>query len=1002
MKRVNFLALVVFATACLSSFAAAITVTVVPNPAQVSAGSTQQFSATATGTSNTSFLWSISGSGCQNSACGSINSFGLYTAPATPPSPSTFTVSAVSFADFKTTGSAFVTITPAVPQTVTVSPNPVQVNLGAQQQFSTIITGVATSPVSWSVSSPGCFINCGTITSSGLFTAPSSMPPSSLITVTVKVGLFPQIIGSATLTLTSTNAGGTLAVAPNSISLSAGGHQSFTATLNGVTTTAVNWSLSGVGCINAGCGTISSLGAYTAPSTISGPATVTVSANSSATGKTASATVTLIPASAISVSVLPQTVTVNTSAQQHFTANVTNASNSSVLWGLSCSTFSCGSIDASGLFTAPAAAPNPNTVTVTATSLADFHTQGSATVTIGGAVTTKVTISPQINPPVPGGTQRQLTATVTGPSNIAVTWTVSGQGCSGATCGTIASNGVYSAPAVIPFFPYVTVTATSQATPSVSASVTLQLTPNVVVTLAPPLSPMTSGTQQQFSATVTGTLNTAVTWSLSGSNCFPANCGAISSSGLYTSPAGLSSPIAVTVTATSQNDATKTASAVVSIVPPVIVTVSPVTAKISINSQQQFIANVTGTSNTAVTWSVSGIGCSGPACGTITSSGPDSGLYQAPSSVPLPASVTVTATLVSDNTKIGSTSALIVPSNNNKLSGHYAFLFTGFDGTVNYQAAGVFTADGNGNITNGVEDINCGPGAQDVVCGSAPVASLVFSGTYIINADGRGVLTINSALSTSVFALAVAPVSGDVRFTESDATGVRGAGVLKRQTQSDFSNNAFDGAVYSFGLTGVDSTGGRIGIIGQTGLAGDNPTGVVSGASLRINDRILHCDSGNSCDTTYTLGPNLSGTFNVDPTTGHGSLSINAAGFGSGVVTFGIDVVSRNEIFLASTDPLSTNPVLSGDMVGVLNPDDFVFFKSGRSVISWSGLNGTTPDVVLGTILFGANKNVSPQALIDENKGGVVTLNTVVCPNCVMLPGLPGETKLLGALLGSF
>ena len=56
----------------------------------------------------------------------------------------------------------------------------------------------------------------------------------------------------------------------------------------------------------------------------------------------------------------------------------------------------------------------------------------------------------------------------------------------------------------------------------------------------------------------------------------------------------------------------------------------------------QFTAKVTGTSNTAVTWTLSGTACtgSGNPCGTIDANGK----YTAPATAPNPAQVTVTAT----------------------------------------------------------------------------------------------------------------------------------------------------------------------------------------------------------------------------------------------------------------------------------------------------------------------------------------------------------------------
>ena len=65
---------------------------------------------------------------------------------------------------------------------------------------------------------------------------------------------------------------------------------------------------------------------------------------------------------------------------------------------------------------------------------------------------------------------------------------------------------------------------------------------------------------------------------------------------------------------------------------------------------------MTGTSNTSVTWSVSGAGCSGAACGAIAASG----LYTAPAAVPSPAAVTVMATSAADPTKSGALNLTIL------------------------------------------------------------------------------------------------------------------------------------------------------------------------------------------------------------------------------------------------------------------------------------------------------------------------------------------------------
>jgi len=96
--------------------------------------------------------------------------------------------------------------------------------------------------------------------------------------------------------------------------------------------------------------------------------------------------------------------------------------------------------------------------------------------------------------------------------------------------------------------------------------------PPITVVVSPAKATTPAGTKQQFTASVTGTPNTAVTWTVSGTGCAAAACGTISSSGLYTAPAAIPSPAAVTVTATSQAAPGQSASAVVTIEAPLPVT----------------------------------------------------------------------------------------------------------------------------------------------------------------------------------------------------------------------------------------------------------------------------------------------------------------------------------------------------------------------------------------------------------------------------------------------
>lgn len=89
----------------------AVAISVSPASTSVSAKSNQQFSASVSGTSNTSVSWAVSGSGCSGSACGTISSSGLYSAPSIIPVPSTVTITATSAANSKS-ANATVDITP--------------------------------------------------------------------------------------------------------------------------------------------------------------------------------------------------------------------------------------------------------------------------------------------------------------------------------------------------------------------------------------------------------------------------------------------------------------------------------------------------------------------------------------------------------------------------------------------------------------------------------------------------------------------------------------------------------------------------------------------------------------------------------------------------------------------------------------------------------------------------------------------------------------------------
>jgi serine protease len=89
----------------------------------------------------------------------------------------------------------------------------------------------------------------------------------------------------------------------------------------------------------------------------------------------------------------------------------------------------------------------------------------------------------------------------------------------------------------------------------------------VVVSVTPATVSLNAGSSQVFTVAVTNTANTAVTWKVNNIPGGDAAVGTISPTGLYMAPSGVSSTLAVTVTAVSAADAGSSGSAGVTIAP---------------------------------------------------------------------------------------------------------------------------------------------------------------------------------------------------------------------------------------------------------------------------------------------------------------------------------------------------------------------------------------------------------------------------------------------------
>jgi hypothetical protein len=455
---------------------------------------------------------------------------------------------------------------------VTISPTSVTLDAGAKQQFASTVTGTSNTSVNWSDSA-------GSISTSGLYQAPTTGG-----SYTIKATSAADTTRSASAKASVKTVA--VSISPTSATVSTGATKQFTATVAGTTNTAVTWVTT--------CGSVDSTGLFTAPSTAS---TCSVTATSVAnTTKKATATVTV---QAISVSISPTSAAINTGATQQFTSTVLGTSNTSVTWSTT-----GGTISSSGLYTAPS---TTGTYTVTVTSAADITKKATATVSVttgGGITTTTVNFD---NPACPVSGGAALTGNFGG-----INWDGGPWDCeiSGSPVDTTTSTSWYNqvTKAVFSFVtPSVLVSlnvgsSSGNGTFTVStdagevftkaitggvasqlittnftkqaSSVTVEFTggwtievDNIVYSNVPPVtvsvSPQTvtipSPGQQQFTATVTGTANTAVTWAVTSGS------GTIDSTGLFTAPAVSCGGEVDTVAATSTADATKNGSATVTV-----------------------------------------------------------------------------------------------------------------------------------------------------------------------------------------------------------------------------------------------------------------------------------------------------------------------------------------------------------------------------------------------------------------------------------------------------
>jgi len=445
-----------------------------------------------------------------------------------------------------------------------------------------------------------------------------------------------------------------------------------------------------------------------------------------------------------------------------------------------------------------------------------------------------------------------------------------------------------------------------------------------------------------LTATVSNATTTAVNWT-----CTPAaDCAMFTpvtppttpATATYVAPA---TPTSVTITATLAADSAVTDALGMDIID-VTTDVSPTTVSVGSGLTQQFTAiALPDDAPPTFTWTctANGVPCKNfsPAPGV---SSPGLAVYTAQDScsgscVQISAASTLDPTACTTTPK--NCAAAKVTLVNSRVSGTYAFQFSGLDGSNDATAAvGTFTAL-NGVVTSGLEERLTASGwAKYSITGGAytPTSS------DPSNSNNEGALTLTTGVYPDKFQVAL-DGAGDLAMIESDGQGT-GSGIAQKSASS----NLFAGdQTYAFGLTGVDASGNRVGYVGVLPM---NGSGLVVGGQMDAND------NGNATSFCGAGPCSVAGSYTADPCNcGLWHMTINAGT--ASLLDFDFFISSGTTsksnpltFYAISTDPVATHPAVSGTMV----------LQDSTQTYNNAAFKGTSVSALTGTALSGAS-NVS-------------------------------------------
>jgi len=622
------------------------------------------------------------------------------------------------------------------------------------------------------------------------------------------------------------------------------------------------------------------------------------------------------------ISVFGAAGSINVLGTVQFTATVQNLSSTLVSWqvnSVASGNSTYGTIDANGLYTAPATVPTNNIVTITAIAQAQTSLTGTATVTIlPAAAITGITPASTV---VPAGTSQTFVATVSGGGNIAVYWYINNSATCSSTLGALDGNvngaypygqitpqGVYTAPLIPPQGAAIAITAVSQVDSTETLCAPVQLT------FGP--------------ASLQGSYAFSTSGRVASTNAFFARAGSFTASCTAGCAQG-----ALTGGIEDTNQA------------------GIVTQQIPFSGTYTIGPDGRGTMQF----------CEG--ISTACSSGAATAFFRIVIFSTQQAQIIEFSQPGSSNALVASGGEMdlqnqsVFSAGKTNLTGTYSFNFAGVSSGATFEAAaGEFTANGNGNILAGVPSST--PGSMDINPGGTQTLS---ASTYTVSTNGRGTATIGS-LNFSFYVVS----ASRAKFIEVDPSpaSVLVGDAFKQQTTLTcaWGTNALNGSIVF--LTSGSSLGAGIADVGSFTATG---TGSITSGSIDENN------GGAVPQVSSQLGT-LTGSYTVDPC-GRATMTIG----GHSYVFYPISA-SNFAVMLETTSGVSAHGFLNqpqgGPFVDSTLTGSYALNLGG---VNAAGAAGRREDIV-GQLTTDGNGNVTSGSLDINSFGatqtGVPTMGT--------------------------